>query len=473
MKIEINIETQLESILKKIGLDDDEIDNEYAIISQKIQDLFITILSDFSTISDNLEKKVEYLESKAIRYNRLIGRSDDSVQIDITQPLKIRYEQANQQLYEFKKTFATRASNYSSLYELLTNLFDILEIPLKDRGIFKEKGTDVSVEKIEEAGNLVFEFKEAVDIRQRRMDNLIKELNELHTKLRLKPVEIPRTLGNSTFQQYENELNYLNDVYQNCIQEKKKAINQIHQIEDFFSIESPSFVIESEKSENLSYCDEEELDHLLKYLNELQKEKTKQIPEFIEKEKQIIFDLYQELHIQIPSIQEFPALYYRPSSNSKSLNYNVKGNDLKDQIESKDSLYITEKNNLFLNGNFDVLNELDAKIENLTKFKEETEVIRNYLLQRDRILNISKKRPKKNLSFNQVVAYEKMITVDLPIINIQLEPLLEDYEKNNQTPFLWEGNDVLSEIKLQNSNFKERTGMVHKRYVTSISNSKK
>lgn len=463
MKIEINIETQLEAIFKKIGFDDDEIDNEYSTISQKVQDLFISILSEFTTILDNLKRKVENIESKIYHYNHLIGGSDDSIQIDVKQPLKIRYEKANQQLNELKKIFSTRSENYNSSYDLLTKLFDILEIPLKDRQNFKEKGTDVSVEKIEETENLVFELTEAINIRQKKMDIIISELNELHKKLRLKPVEKPTTLGTTTISQYEEELNYLNTLYQNSIKEKKRTIDQIHQIEEFFSIESPSFVIESEKSENMSFCDDEELDRLLKYLEELQIEKSKQVPEFIEKNKQILLDLYDELHISKPSIQEFPALYYVPTKNRDEGSNN----------DFSSSSFITDANYIFLNGNFEVLDELEKEIEKLNRFKDETKVIRNYLLHRDRIINMSKKKPKKYLSFNQIVANEKMVDVDLPIINIRLEPLLEEYEKNNKTPFLWEGRDVLKEIKNQNANFKFNTSVVHKRFVTSIKNSKK
>lgn len=463
MKIEINIETQLEAIFKKIGFDDDEIDNEYSTISQKVQDLFISILSEFTTILDNLKRKVENIESKIYHYNHLIGGSDESIQIDVKQPLKIRYEKANQQLNELKKIFSTRSENYNSSYDLLTKLFDILEIPLKDRQNFKEKGTDVSVEKIEETENLVFELTEAINIRQKKMDIIISELNELHKKLRLKPVEKPTTLGTTTISQYEEELNYLNTLYQNSIKEKKRTIDQIHQIEEFFSIESPSFVIESEKSENMSFCDDEELDRLLKYLEELQIEKSKQVPEFIEKNKQILLDLYDELHISKPSIQEFPALYYVPNKNRDEGSNN----------DFSSSSFITDANYIFLNGNFEVLDELEKEIEKLNRFKDETKVIRNYLLHRDRIINMSKKKPKKYLSFNQIVANEKMVDVDLPIINIRLEPLLEEYEKNNKTPFLWEGRDVLKEIKNQNANFKFNTSVVHKRFVTSIKNSKK
>lgn len=463
MKIEINIETQLEAIFKKIGFDDDEIDNEYSTISQKVQDLFISILSEFTTILDNLKRKVENIESKIYHYNHLIGGSDESIQIDVKQPLKIRYEKANQQLNELKKIFSTRSENYNSSYDLLTKLFDILEIPLKDRQNFKEKGTDVSVEKIEETENLVFELTEAINIRQKKMDIIISELNELHKKLRLKPVEKPTTLGTTTISQYEEELNYLNTLYQNSIKEKKRTIDQIHQIEEFFSIESPSFVIESEKSENMSFCDDEELDRLLKYLEELQIEKSKQVPEFIEKNKQILLDLYDELHISKLSIQEFPALYYVPNKNRDEGSNN----------DFSSSSFITDANYIFLNGNFEVLDELEKEIEKLNRFKDETKVIRNYLLHRDRIINMSKKKPKKYLSFNQIVANEKMVDVDLPIINIRLEPLLEEYEKNNKTPFLWEGRDVLKEIKNQNANFKFNTSVVHKRFVTSIKNSKK
>lgn len=467
MKIDINIETQLEAIWKKIGLGDEEIENEYSAISQKLQDLFISILIDFTTISDNLERKVEEIESKIYHYNHLIGGSDDMIKIDVKQPLKIRYEKANQQLYDLKQTFSARAKNYNSLYELLTNLFEILEIPLKDRGTFKEKGEDVSPEKIEEAGRLVFELNEAVDIRQKKMSLIIKELSELREKMRLKPVEMPPTLGTKTISQYEEELNYLDNLYKNCIKEKKKAINQIHQVEDFFSIESPNFVVESEKSENIDFCDEKELDQLLKYLEELQKEKSKQAPEFIEEDKQILLDLYQELHIQKPSIQEFPALYYRTnvtnSNSNSSFTYRNK------------SIGNTENNNnnILIKDHLEVLDELENEIERLNKYKDETEAIRIFLLQRDRIINFSKKKPKKFLSFNQIVANEKMVSVDLPIINIRLEPLLEDYLKKNKVPFLWDGKDVLIEIKSQNANFKEKSGMVHNRYVSSITCSKK
>ncbi|KAK8887372.1 carboxypeptidase C prc1 [Tritrichomonas musculus] len=453
MKIEINIEPQLEAIWRKVGFSDDEIDNEYATISKKVQDLFISILSDFTTISDNLEKKVEALESKVYHYNHLIGESNESFHVDSNQSLKFRYEQASQQLYDLRKTFSSRTKNYNSLYDILTNLFNILEIPPEKRGTFKEKGVDVSNEKIEEAANLVFELKETVDFRQKKMEVIIEELNDLHQRLRLKPVDMPETLGDATLSQYEEELNYLNDIYLNSIAEKKRAISQIHQIEDFFSMKSPEFVIESEKDDNISYCDEVELDSLLKYLKELQEEKAKQAPEFIEQDKQILLDLYHELHIPTPSIQEFPELYYKTNNRNRNKKKN--------------------RNDILMDGSFDALNVLEKEIEKLARFKEETSVIRKYLLQRDRIISMSKQKPKKYLSFNQVIANEKMLTADLPIINIQLEPLLEEFERNNGTPFIWDGEEVLQTVRKENSKFKEKTGMVHSRFVSSATSKKK
>ncbi|OHT08198.1 hypothetical protein TRFO_23343 [Tritrichomonas foetus] len=419
MKIEVNIEPELEQLFKTIGLTDEEIDNEYEKINIKVQNLFSKILADISDEVSSLTEKVENVENELISFHKKIG-NEDSLNIDTTQNLKYRYDYATNTLANLKKDSRKQISNYDNLFVAMTRLFNILEI--EDRRSFGNRGEDCSQERIDQTAQLVDTMTEIVTARNAEMDELMLDLEELHELLKMDPPVRPKTLSDKAFQEVQQQRDQLDSLYEELIAIKKRNLQQIRQAEKIFEKEPADF----DESECVN---QEELDILSNYLNELEAEKSTQIPEFIEKIKHQIEDLWDVLNMRIPYEDDFPEFYSQEETP-------------------------------------EVLQALENEACRLENIKDQTVQIRKLLVQRDRIINDSKKKPSKALSISQIVANGKKMTVDLPILNGQLQPLLQEYLDNNGGPFLWGGKDLLPVVSDPKNKMLEKVNTIPKRYVS-------
>ena len=399
MKIEVNIEPQLEELWNIIGLSKREMQSELRDVKVSILQHFQKIVNDWRARVDDLTNKVEEVEEELITFHRNCG-SKEKLRINMNNTLNDRYDYAMTKLTDLKKRSARNIENYDLLYDALTKLFDILEI--ENRGTFAEKGTKFTPERIAQTAELVDKMKEVVDERSPLMDALYDEVKDLHYKLRMKPVKKPKQLSDRVFQSMEADKNTCQDLYKSLYNTKRMTIRQIRKFEKVAEQE-PVLLDETE------CVDQKEVDHLLEMLEKFEHEKDAHLPEFIKHTKDEIESLWKELHIFPPDENQFPEFY-----------------NGEDTIET--------------------LDRLEFEVENLDKYRDETEVLRKLCQQRNKIIDDSRKKPSKTVSFQQVLANNKRLAEDLPILNQKLEEACKQYEETHGKPFLWDNINVYQRV---------------------------
>ena len=169
MKIEVNIESQLQELWALIGLSDEEIEKEYENINDRIQELFRLILKENIHKVRDLAQEAESTESKLAEALRCYGL-DGVYHVDTQLPLKKRIENASEALSSIQEEIDSQNQQFKYLYGLLTENFDTLEIKPEDRGDFAEEGNNFTKAKINRMTEILVTMKEIIPKRRKEMD---------------------------------------------------------------------------------------------------------------------------------------------------------------------------------------------------------------------------------------------------------------------------------------------------------------
>ena len=156
MKIEVNIENQLEEIWAKIGMTDDEIEREYDDLNEKVQALFRELLKKHLHEVHELTREAEKIEADLAQRYRNYG-VEESIIVNEREPLRIRISRANERIESLEKEMETQKKEFHILYENLTKAFNTLEV--KERGDFQEEGENFSRAKINRMTELLSTMK--------------------------------------------------------------------------------------------------------------------------------------------------------------------------------------------------------------------------------------------------------------------------------------------------------------------------
>ncbi|OHS99453.1 hypothetical protein TRFO_08391 [Tritrichomonas foetus] len=430
MKIEVNIENQLEEIWAKIGFTEEEAENQYQEINEKVQELFRQVLKNNMHQMHLLEAEAQKTESKLAEKFRSYG-VDETYTVNENIPLRQRISNANNRIDRLEKEMENQRKEYKILFDALTQSFNTLEI--FERGDFATEGTNFSRAKIARMTELLSTMKEIIDKRNAEVDQICSELQVLHENLELGPVERPRTLGEEVLEEIRNKRTRLQNILAKNQGNRKALVKQIRKIERVLGNE-PKEIDESEK------CSRAYVNSLSEYLNELLGEKERRIPEFIEDAKSKLIELWGELHIPVPSSDDFPFAY--------SQNY-------------------VPRTLVALESEINRLENLKEHIAPLLKLCYEREEILAEYNRLNALTNRTNRLTTRKYSMATALVAEersrKQCAIDLPRINNRLVPLLEDYQSTFGEPFLWDGQELLEVVLEQIEEDRETKALLQSR----------
>ena len=123
MKIDINIESQLEEIWHRIGLDDDEVEDQYQEFNRRIQELCKQFLQENIDKINELQKQAEEAEED-IRIHIKRFNLDASEDFDESMPLRERIKEAQEKLMMLQEDTHEQEETFISTYNQMKECFE-------------------------------------------------------------------------------------------------------------------------------------------------------------------------------------------------------------------------------------------------------------------------------------------------------------------------------------------------------------
>lgn len=309
MKIEINIEAQLEEIWRDIGLKPNDIEKEYQNLNERVQELFKQFLRDNYQRRQALYDELETTQKDIADIQRKFALPPKELPQADSMPLVDKVRSLQLQLKTLQASTSNQKHEFESLFSQLTRCFEILEI--NDRGDFEELGDDYSKEKIERMSQFLEKMKSDINERTPEMQKLFLELQELRATLKLEPLEDTDKLGDQTFDAFEAErekyIKKRDKNYRKC-QKLYIEINRLEKVIGKNEMTQPNFDDISDNHVTL----------LKNKLRQLDYEKETRTPEYINSLKITLLQLWKDLHIKVPSKATFPY-YYSTNLNKRTL----------------------------------------------------------------------------------------------------------------------------------------------------------
>ena len=414
MKIEINIEAQLEEIWRDIGLKSSEIEQEYQNLNEKVQELFKQFLKENYQKRQALIQEIQDMEAQIVDLQVKFSLPQQEQKQYENLPLSERVRSLNLQLKTLQAATASQKREFESIYGELTRCFEILEID--DRGDFQELGNDYSREKIERMVIFLEKMKEDIAERLPEMQKLFLELQELRASLKMDPMDETDKLGDQTFDYFESERARLIQTKEKNYRKCQKLYVEINRLEKVLGkpLTEPNF-------DDISNY---KVTQLKNKLYQLDNDKETRTPEYINDLKLSLLQLWKELHMKVPSKAAFPY-YYSTKLNKRTLialeNEVLRLTTIKQQIAPTLEL-IKDRQNII--SEYEKMNSEQGNSKRLTNRKGGAAMA---LLEEERI--------------------RKQYSYKLPKIHEQLIPQLEEYKENYGEPLLWDGEDLLETIK--------------------------
>jgi hypothetical protein len=169
---------------------------------------------------------------------------------------------------------------------------------------------------------------------------------------------------------------------------------------------------------------DDKVQRLTARLAELEREKEKHLPMFIEVMKKELLGLWSELHIPVPSAAEFPFAYSAPV-NKRTL------------VALESEVHRLQN-----------LREQVAPIISLIATREE--ILADHETLQANLMNSGRLTSRKASSATIVLEEQrirKRYASKLPKVHAKLIPLLEEYEETFGEPFRWDGEIVLDAVR--------------------------
>lgn len=412
MKIDVQIEDQLQELWSQMGLSEDDIEEQYNNLRKKIEELFDSYLSETYDKVLDLQEQAEKLEKDIMEQMHKYELGDD-YGIDLSQPLLRRIKTAQRRLNNIIIATSDQRDDFEKAFEALSNCYDLLEI--SDRGEFQEKGAVYSAERIDAMVKKTAELQGQLRENRKIVVELTSSLDTLREGLGLEPVEQPKTFGEPTIESLRSEVDELTDKLDNNRGEIQSLISEIRRLQKLLNIAMiPSTV---------SNYSDRVLHELKDKFNELQMTKNSRLPEFVDKLKDELLRLWGELHIETPGENDFPFFYQRPSKRvlialeSETLRLE----NIKKQIAPLITL-IAQRDEII-----DNYNNLQSTITNTDRLTSRRGGAATALLQEERV--------------------RKRYQIELPKIHEQMIPLLKEYQDMCGEPLMWDGRDLLEEVE--------------------------
>lgn len=418
----MNIDVQLEAIWKAIGFDQKEIEDQYLEINLKVQDLFQAILKENYAKMTQMKKEAEEAEQQSLDIMEKFGIFAENA-FNTTLSLRNRISIAQNKLEHLKNATSRQQREFDSAFNTLTKCFDTLEI--ENRGDFAEPGYDYSLERINVIKSFIGKMTIDIEERKREMDELFKELDLLTQTLGLEPIEKVQTLGEPTFQRLEEKRDDLQEHLARNQKKCKSLLAEINRCEHVLKLP------QTPEPDPPNYSDFQ-IVQLKNMLSQLDGQKSTRIPEFVNEMKQKLLNVWKELHIVVPSPTDFPYVY-STNPNKRTL--------------------------VALQAEVSRLETLKQQISPMLRnIETRNEIIRDYEKMQSEEGNSSRLTTRKVGGGTALIEEERIkqrYKVRLPKLNEQLCSQLQEYADTYGEPFLWDGENLLDQVKEMMENDKK------------------
>ena len=396
-----------------MGIDDDQIEQFYEELNQRVQDLFKAFLKENFEKIQELTRQAEAAESE-LRHQIERFNLDDGPSVDESLPLLTRIEAAKTKLKEREKETKAQKDEYLATFAELKECFDVLET--KDRGEFAEPGKDFGWEKIDRMTEKVKKLKIEIERRRPKMDEICDEINELRVMLGMDEIDPREKLSDREFKEAEEERDELRQRVQKNKEEIMKLAKDVRWLERALKMKQSA-------TEGITAVSDETIRMLKARLAQLEKEKDDHVPELIDAMRKELLSLWADMHVPVPSATEFPFVYKGPN-NKRTLvaleSEVLRLENLKQHISP-------------------MLDLIAAREEILAQYKQLSTA------QNDPS-RLTSRRGKAASVIVEEDRIRKRYNVELPKINAKLLEQLQDYEETFGERFLWDGQDLLEAI---------------------------
>jgi exonuclease VII large subunit len=204
MKIDLQLELQLESIWRSIGLSSSEIEAHYEDLKQRVTDVVAAFLREHSTVHASLTQEAQAAED-AVHVHMQRFRIDEPDDLDNSASLRLRIQKAKSRLDQLTEQTREQEEEFRSTFAGLVECFEVLEI--EDRGEYAEEGSDFGYEKLDRMTELITTLKTDIANRVPRMKELCAEVDRIRKLLGLPEGQKPNTVGDVTFERLTAERN--------------------------------------------------------------------------------------------------------------------------------------------------------------------------------------------------------------------------------------------------------------------------
>ncbi|EAY03999.1 hypothetical protein TVAG_195920 [Trichomonas vaginalis G3] len=413
MKVDLRIEEQLDELFSQMGLTEEQVNEQYKLLMEKIEGLCCDFLNqtyqkvcDFKNEAEGIEKQIRELEE--------FSGVQSGYKMNPSASLNERIDSAKVYLNDLTEITATQKNEFEQLYVKLNTCFNKLEIT--ERGEFAEKGDIFRSDKIELISNKINELDSIISENEEIVNNLSKKLTELHNLLGLEQFVKPETCGDPTIESLQDELQELTDQYNNNYEDSQATIKEIRRLERLLG--------KRVSSQRITVFSDAAVSDLHKRLDDLNEEKEQNLGQVVESLKNELLRLWGELNMETPSKSSFP-FFYASSPNKRTLI------------------------------------ALESEVLRLENLKESIQPLLALIAQRDDIINsyndqsaiandpgrLTSRRGGVASSLMQEERVRRRYANELPKIHEQMVGMLEDYEETYGEPFMWNGVNLLEEIR--------------------------
>ena len=409
MRIEIPIESLLRSIWDAIGLSDKEQEAEFQKLEENLTSLFTEFIQASKARKEEMEKEIERTESDIYENIKKFGL-DTEFTPKSGIPLRERLSEAQSQLELILSTTEKQREEYEEAFKRYSDGCDSLEIT--DRGEFREIGNDYRMDKLDRLEGKLMDIERRVEEKRSKMEPLVNELNKLKFELGEPRIAVPTILSDRMYNELAEEKEALEKEYQTKCLEYQALARKILCLEDALGIDG---------DDTYSTVDLRQMDEMEKRLQMLEIEKQNNTSAMFEFYKRRIFELWDELHIPVPTQSEFPFAYSSTANRRTLL-------------------------------------ALESEVMRLQAMEESVRPILELLKERDELTNgcrMSNTNPKRLITRKSGTATvlmeeeraRKKYNDCVPRIDEKLCSLLKEYENTYGERFMWNGEDLLSELQ--------------------------
>ena len=410
MKIEVNIEEQLEQIWNEIGLSGQEIEDNYTELNQRVQNLFMEYLREQLKRRKHLLAEVEAKETEVEQIVHQFALKGTKP-LDKSLSLKQRLRESQLREVKLKAETAKQREAIESLYEKLVACFEILEV--EDRGDYETLGTDFSDRRKQHMTAFLDRMQEDIDERRPQKQELLSEIHKLQDILHVPVEEDDGKLGDQTFDRLEAEKVSL----ASRIEKNKKKIRRLYKHIQQLEAALHGRITTQPDYDNISDYKVTQLHNKLKQLDGEKEVKT---PEYIGYLKRRLLELWKEMHMKVPTKSQCPHAYSE-EPNKRTL--------------------LALENEVFR------LEALKTQIDPMLRLLEEREQVLKEYEDTERESQMLRMSRASKPSMRDAEKARRQYLTRLPKINKELIAKLEQYQRDYGEPLIWDGEDLLQTIR--------------------------